>query len=158
MPCKFSRGDAVRLNDHGLEQIFGSVEGFKFMLTKEYEILETAGTPVAEVGDMYEVTVNDAALNKLLIDDKCFDLVRPAETFFSDVKGIDEKRAALVAEEACGAFWAFVASRYPEAKTGDLDPGIVSLFEEIAKKSVSAWAVNNVPEPEPAAGDIAYSW
>ena len=105
-----------------------------------------------------EVTVNDAALNKLLIDDKCFDLVRPAENFFSDVKGIDEKRAVLVSGEACEAFWAFVASKYPEAKTGDLDPGVVSLFEEIARKSVGAWVTNNVPEPEPEAGDSSYSW
>ncbi|WP_296277282.1 hypothetical protein [Pseudomonas sp. UBA7530] len=49
-----------------------------------------------------------------------------------------------VVQEAMDAFWAVVAKRYPEAKSGDLSPGRVFSFEAEATSAVEEWKLSNV--------------
>lgn len=48
-------------------------------------------------------------------------------------------------QEATDAFWASIAQSYPHIKTGDLDPGSASAFEELAEKTARSWLSFNEP-------------
>lgn len=59
----------------------------------------------------------------------------------------DERRLSDVYEAASQAFWDTVSDLYPEAKTGDIDPTVVSVFEVAADATLRHWVETNVPEP-----------
>jgi hypothetical protein len=60
-------------------------------------------------------------------------------------KGTSKKQIADVVEEALEAFWASVASAYPEATTGDLTPGAEFPLKKAATAAVEEWVEYNVP-------------
>lgn len=55
-----------------------------------------------------------------------------------------EKRMKKAIQEAEQAFWLSVAQSYPEAKSGDLDPGMF-ILENKMKEAVEAWVDVNIP-------------
>lgn len=55
-----------------------------------------------------------------------------------------EQRKSEAVSEALDAFWAVIAQRFPEASTGDLDPGNVVSLEDAATNAVSTWVSFNV--------------
>ncbi len=56
---------------------------------------------------------------------------------------LDERgKAALQAAEE--AFYASLASSYPEAASGDLCPGLAMQFEQVAQNVVIHWVASNV--------------
>jgi hypothetical protein len=46
-------------------------------------------------------------------------------------------------DDALAAFWASVAARYPEAKTGDLSPPTAAALDRAAKAAVAEWVASN---------------
>jgi hypothetical protein len=50
-----------------------------------------------------------------------------------------------VTEDALEAFWRVVAKKYPQAKTGDLDPGAHHARQRAAQAAVADWVEANVP-------------
>src|SRR5215831_6248846 len=48
-----------------------------------------------------------------------------------------------VIDNATDAFWASVASEYPEAKTGDLAPEVVHNFNKAARAAIVYWICHN---------------
>lgn len=160
MPCKFTVGDVVRLNNHGLQQCFGnSGAGFEQMLLKEYAITKTGNDSMTEPDETFAVEVDDLALNKLMIDDRCFDLVRSRGGFFGAPKDIDDARLTDAVTSAVSSFWDGIARSYPEAITGDLSPEMTVLLDQTAKAAASAWVRSNVPDIEPKVeGKSSYAW
>lgn len=57
---------------------------------------------------------------------------------------MDEKLRE-VAREAAEAFWAKVAERYPEAKTGELDVITTVRLDNVMREAVMRWVKYNVP-------------
>lgn len=55
----------------------------------------------------------------------------------------DDSRLNKAVDQALEAFWERIASSYPEAKTGDLDPISTELFVIAAKKTVRMWVGYN---------------
>lgn len=55
--------------------------------------------------------------------------------------------------EAGDEFWATIAKRFPEAKSGDLDPTVVSSLRAIMNMAARWWVETNV-EAEPAQEDV----
>ncbi|ASJ88503.1 hypothetical protein [Pseudomonas aeruginosa] len=55
-----------------------------------------------------------------------------------------EQRKSEAVSEALDAFWTVIAQKFPEATTGDLDPGTVFLLEDSAEKAVNTWVKFNV--------------
>ncbi len=60
-------------------------------------------------------------------------------------KQLTQQVLSNAVHEAIGAFWASIASSYPSIKTGDLDPGSVVRFEELAERTVKTWLDFNAP-------------
>lgn len=75
-PPNVNVGDTVRLNDHGLEMIFGSPNGPEMHL-KGVEMTITELEPGMTVGNrtVYPVHVDKPEFSKFFIDDTCFDKV-----------------------------------------------------------------------------------
>jgi len=157
MPCKFNEGDVVSLNQYGIDQCFGA-GSFEHMMLKEYVVTKTGAQSLIEIGEAFEVAVDDAALNKLMIDDRCFDLVRARTGFFAAPKGIDELRLKKAVDGAIQKFWEEIAKQYPETDKGDIDPGLSGLFDETAAKAAADWVRNNVPDTKPDNSDRPYAW
>lgn len=53
-----------------------------------------------------------------------------------------------IVERALAAFWASVAESVPQAETGDLDPVLAAVFEQVALETVKVWVRVNVPASE----------
>jgi hypothetical protein len=75
-PPKVNVGDKVKLNDHGLEMIFGTPNGPERLL-KNIEMTITEIEDPLPVGDglRYPVRVDVAEISQMFIDDHCFDKV-----------------------------------------------------------------------------------
>jgi hypothetical protein len=58
---------------------------------------------------------------------------------------ISEADLHTLAEEAQEAFWEVVASRYPEAKTGDLSIDRTIGLHLAAREAIEGWVEQNVP-------------
>lgn len=56
---------------------------------------------------------------------------------------IGQARVHAAVEAAQDAFWAEVASRFPEAVTGDLDPAAILDLDDAARRAVLAWINTN---------------
>lgn len=69
-------GDIVCLNDHGLEQCFGRTVGLAAMKRVEYTITWVDFESMTEPEQTWMVKVDDPDLNRLMIDNWCFDLIR----------------------------------------------------------------------------------
>lgn len=65
-------GDVVRLNDIGLETIFGSAVGLSNLKLQELEVVSVEYLG----GDIYEVDVNDPEISNFMTGSFCFDLIR----------------------------------------------------------------------------------
>jgi hypothetical protein len=50
-----------------------------------------------------------------------------------------------IATDALDAFWEVVASRFPDAKTGDLSPLRDQALTVAATDAIEEWIANNVP-------------
>ncbi len=59
---------------------------------------------------------------------------------------IDEERIKLVASKAEEAFWAAVATEFPEAKTGDLGPWTSLKLTNLMERAIREWIDENVGE------------
>ncbi len=55
-----------------------------------------------------------------------------------------ESKVETLTEEALGAFWEIIASRFPEAKHGDLSPLRTLALSRAATTAVKEWIDNNV--------------
>jgi hypothetical protein len=55
-----------------------------------------------------------------------------------------EERIKETLESASDAFWAEVAKRFPEAKSGDFPPEMLVQLDEIMEKSIRVWLDFNV--------------
>lgn len=66
---------------------------------------------------------------------------------------ITEDRIEAASGEAIAAFWDVVAKRFPEAKTGDVDP--LSLFEwdGFVESAIYGWLSANLPSRDDIEGD-----
>ena len=53
------------------------------------------------------------------------------------------QRISDVADEAMTAFWAVVAERFPEAKTGDFSPTAQFAFEYSCEMAIRKWLYSN---------------
>lgn len=71
-------GDIVRLNDLGLEQVFGSARGKSFMKKLELRITKVDPESITYPEPTFAVEVDDPEINQFLIDHRCFDIVRRA--------------------------------------------------------------------------------
>lgn len=157
MPCKFIVGDTVCLNDTGIAQCFGSVVGLEAMKEKHYKITKVGAESLTEPEETYEVSVDDAALNKLMIDDRCFDLVRKRESIMDVPDQIDEARLKKAVEAGMDAFWEAVAKQYPEATSGDLAAGMEVAFNHVCAEVAKSWVENNVPKTVSKESEV-YAW
>lgn len=59
------------------------------------------------------------------------------------------ERLGAALEAAEEAFWEAIARRYPECKTGDLDPESQIRFSQAAKAAAEAWVEANEPKRIP---------
>ena len=71
-------GDVVRLNDHGLEQIYGSTLGVAHMKTLEMRITQVDDVSMTYPEPTFCVKVDNPDIDCFLIDHVCFDIVRRA--------------------------------------------------------------------------------
>lgn len=72
-------GDTVRLNDEGLEQIFGSrSRSLSHMKTLEMRIVHVDDESMTYPEPTFIVEVDNPEINCFLIDHNCFDIVRRA--------------------------------------------------------------------------------
>lgn len=62
---------------------------------------------------------------------------------FKNFLSEDQQKITAAVDDAMEAFWASVANSFPEAKTGDLDPGVDTHFSAAADKAVKAWVNSN---------------
>jgi hypothetical protein len=76
MACKLKMGDIVRLNDNGLEIIFGRKLGLSHMKTLEMRVVGVADESITFPEETYPIAVDHNELNAYMIDDTHFDLVR----------------------------------------------------------------------------------
>ena len=70
-------GDVVRLNDCGLETVFGTAMGLRHMKNLEMRITEV-GSSVTSPEPTYPVEVDNEEINFYLLHHWCFDLVEAA--------------------------------------------------------------------------------
>jgi hypothetical protein len=68
-------GDKVCLNDAGLEQCFGHTIGLNHMKAKVYVLTAVSQESLTYPEPSFSVEVDDPELNRLLLDDYCFDRV-----------------------------------------------------------------------------------
>lgn len=71
-------GDVVRLNDEGLEQIYGKRMGFSHMKTLEMRVIAVDDESMTYPEPTFLVMVDHPEINQYLIDNHCFDIVRRA--------------------------------------------------------------------------------
>lgn len=69
-------GDTVRLNDHGLEQIYGSTAGVAYMKTLEMRITHVDDVSMTYPEATFVVEVDNPDINRFMIDHHCFEIVR----------------------------------------------------------------------------------
>jgi len=69
-------GDTVRLNDHGLRQVFGRCLGLAHMKTLEMKITSVDRESMTEPEKTYVVCVDNPEIDAYMIDDQCFDVVK----------------------------------------------------------------------------------
>lgn len=79
-------GQRVRLNDYGLEQIFGSARGLSDVKDKVMKITWVDCIPAAGT-DIWPVEVDDENINKFLIDNLCFDDADPGDGYAIVLEG-----------------------------------------------------------------------
>jgi hypothetical protein len=68
-------GDYVRLNDYGLEQIYGTTRGLSPMKKVDMKILHISGRSVTEPEETFPVMVDNKDINDFMIDHRMFDRV-----------------------------------------------------------------------------------
>lgn len=71
-------GDTVRLNDYGLEQIYGSARGLGHMKTLLMKVVRVEETSVTYPEPTFPLEVDNQDINAFLLDNHCFDIVRRA--------------------------------------------------------------------------------
>ena len=69
-------GDVVRLNNHGLEVIFGHSQGLAHMKTLKMRITQVDDESMTYPEPTFVVQVDNPEINQYLIYDRCFDIVR----------------------------------------------------------------------------------
>jgi len=102
--------------------------------------------PVADIQRLYEFLSNPeeiaaAQKNAALYVEKHF---RPAK----DGRGTMHQRIRKATELGLESFWGVVASRFPEIKTGDLDPIMVVHSEAAMREAVQQWVQLNSDSKE----------
>ncbi len=70
-------GDKVRLNDVGLEQCVGYTLGLSALKQVVHTITDISAESMTYPEPSFPVQVADPELNRLLLDDYCFDKVDP---------------------------------------------------------------------------------
>lgn len=70
-------GDTVRLNRHGIKQIFGGRNGLSHMMTLAMKITRVDSESLTSPEETFTVAVDNQEINQYLIDHWCFDVVRP---------------------------------------------------------------------------------
>lgn len=68
-------GDTVVLNDHGLEQTFGSTFGLAHMKTLQMRITSVDTESMTFPEPTFPVSVDNPDVDHFLIDHNCFDIV-----------------------------------------------------------------------------------
>ena len=58
---------------------------------------------------------------------------------------MDTERLNKALEAADLVFWEVIAKHYPEATSGDLDPGAIQAHGDACKRAVLAWFDYNLP-------------
>lgn len=71
-------GDIVRLNDEGLEQIYGKRMGLSHMKTLEMRIIAVDDESMTYPEPTFIVQVDHPEINEYLLDNHCFDIVKRA--------------------------------------------------------------------------------
>lgn len=71
-------GDVVRLNDEGLEQIFGRRTGLSHMKSLQMRITAVDDQSMTYPEPTFIVKVDNPEINQYLIDNHCFDIVKRA--------------------------------------------------------------------------------
>lgn len=71
-------GKKVRLNDDGIEQIYGkdSAPGLQHMKTLEMTVLEMSSVSLCAPETLFEVRVDNPDIDTFIIDNWCFDPVK----------------------------------------------------------------------------------
>lgn len=77
-PTKLKVGDHVRLNNHGLEQVYGTTRGVAKLCSFTHVITAVDTESLTYPEATFPVEVADEELNAFLIDDACFDKVETA--------------------------------------------------------------------------------
>ncbi len=57
---------------------------------------------------------------------------------------VSDARIKAAVESGESAFWAAVAKEFPEAESGDFDPGMVMSLTQTMERAVGAWVEYNV--------------
>ena len=70
---KLKVGDKVVLNDVGLEQIFGTTVGLRYMKTLGMSITHIDEESMTFIEGAYEVEVDNPDITQYMISDLCFD-------------------------------------------------------------------------------------
>jgi hypothetical protein len=65
----------------------------------------------------------------------------------------EEERIQDAVEEGEEAFWAAVAQVFPEAESGDLDPGTTVQLKQTMERAVRAWVDFNVTPSDNGHGE-----
>lgn len=74
---RVAKGDTVRLNDHGLRQIYGATAGLlAHMKTLEMKITYVDPESLTSPEPTHDVEVDNPEINEFLIDDRCFDVAK----------------------------------------------------------------------------------
>lgn len=71
-------GDTVRLNDSGLQQVFGCKRGMEHMKTLEMKVTAVDDVSLTCPDPTFSLEVDNPDINFYLIDSTCFDIVRRA--------------------------------------------------------------------------------
>ena len=75
MGAKVKVGDIVVLNNNGVSQVFGTVNGLSHMKTLKMRITYVDKQSITFPEKVYPVEVDNPEINQYLIDDNCFDVV-----------------------------------------------------------------------------------
>ena len=67
---------------------------------------------------------------------------------------ITDERIRSAARKGEDAFWAAVAKEFPEATSGDLDPGLAVSLMQTMERAIRAWVDYNITPESNGHGEV----
>jgi hypothetical protein len=67
---------------------------------------------------------------------------------------VSDARVKSALQSAEDAFWAAVAQEFPEATSGDLDPGMAVSLKQTMERAIRAWLDYNITPESSGRGEL----